>query len=262
MEYTEGYLAFLDILGFSKFVEDEKNGQATADLFKFVEWFSDFFNKDSKHKVNVSFFSDTIIITSEEFQGLNMPIFLAEHYLRNNLGLLFRGSVVYGKYYHENGTTFGPAIVSAYKLEKAAVYSRILIDKSVKLTKGDAVLYFKDLDGYMCYNPYVVSLFNIVTQKKSQPEDTGKEIIKHFINHREELLHKINAYKGDPVVNKYLWRARIYNYTCKLVVELPIKHLNYKDISYDLDEETRKKILELVIPEIDLIDLYRFVDNT
>lgn len=124
------------------------------------------------------------------------------------------------------------------------------------------MLYFKDLDGYICYNPYVVSLFNIVTQKKSQPEDTGKEIIKHFINHREELLHKINAYKGDPVVSKYLWRARIYNYTCKLVVELPIKHLNYKDISYDLDEETRKKILELVIPEIDLIDLYRFVDNT
>ena len=74
MEYTEGYLAFLDILGFSKFVEDEKNGQATADLFKFVEWFSDFFNKDSKHKVNVSFFSDTIIITSEEFQGLNTSV--------------------------------------------------------------------------------------------------------------------------------------------------------------------------------------------
>jgi hypothetical protein len=51
MEYTEGYLAFLDILGFSKFVEDEKNGQATADLFKFVEWFRDYFNKDIKHKV-------------------------------------------------------------------------------------------------------------------------------------------------------------------------------------------------------------------
>jgi hypothetical protein len=70
-----------------------------------------------------------------------------------------------------------------------------------------------------------------------------------------------NTTIGDPVVNKYLWRARIYNYTCKLVVELPIKHLNHKDISYDFDEETINKILELVIPEIDLIDLYRFADN-
>ena len=36
MKYTEGYVAFIDILGFSKFIEIEENGENTFDLFEFV----------------------------------------------------------------------------------------------------------------------------------------------------------------------------------------------------------------------------------
>ena len=39
MEYSEGYLAFIDILGFSKYVSTDENGPKTYDLFEFVKKF-------------------------------------------------------------------------------------------------------------------------------------------------------------------------------------------------------------------------------
>ena len=106
MQYTEGYLAFLDILGFSKFVENEKNGQATADLFEFVNKFGYLFNTSPNLHVQISFFSDTIIITTNELDRLVLPIYIAELYLKDKLGLLFRGAIVYGKYYHKKGASY------------------------------------------------------------------------------------------------------------------------------------------------------------
>ena len=57
MKYTEGYVAFIDILGFSKFIEIEENGENTFDLFGFVKRFCRLFNSSNKLNVNVAFFS-------------------------------------------------------------------------------------------------------------------------------------------------------------------------------------------------------------
>jgi hypothetical protein len=39
---------------------------------------------------------------------------------------LVRGAVVLGKIYHEEGIIFGPALIEAHRLEKHAVYPRIV----------------------------------------------------------------------------------------------------------------------------------------
>ena len=39
MNYKEGYVAFIDILGFSAYVSDEENANGTYDLFEFARKF-------------------------------------------------------------------------------------------------------------------------------------------------------------------------------------------------------------------------------
>ena len=74
----------------------------------------------------------TYSLTADELERLVEPIYIAESYLKDKLGLLFRGGICYGKYYHKDSVTFGPAVVSAYKLEGKANYSRILLDEGIE----------------------------------------------------------------------------------------------------------------------------------
>ncbi len=54
-------------------------------------------------------------------------------------GILVRGSVVRGKLIHEPEKVFGPALVEAYVLEsKAALYPRIILDRDIVLSAGEA----------------------------------------------------------------------------------------------------------------------------
>ncbi len=76
MEYTNGYVAFIDILGFSNLVSNEQNADKVKDLFEFVEKFQYLFNSTSKLNTNVAFFSDSIILSTN-----NQP--------KDNLGMLF-----------------------------------------------------------------------------------------------------------------------------------------------------------------------------
>ena len=255
MQYTEGYLAFLDVLGFSKFVENEGNGQATADLFEFVKKFCYFFNTSPNLHVQVSFFSDTIIITADELEHLVLPIYIVESYLKSKLGLLFRGAIVYGKYYHKSGTTFGPAVVSGYQWEKKAIYSRILIADTIKVEE-DSIFYFDDIDGYKCFNPYGMFFSEIMSAAPNgieYPSEINKELIELFKKRRNELLDQINKYKGTTVIDKYLWRVRAFNHICNFVANIPLGEVIYKDINYLMNEDLKNQMLELIISENEYI---------
>ncbi len=74
MQYTEGYVAFIDILGFSNYVNNADNGNQTLYLFEFVEQFCYLFNTSPSLKINVSFFSDSIILSSCSLDKFVIPI--------------------------------------------------------------------------------------------------------------------------------------------------------------------------------------------
>lgn len=249
MQYTEGYLAFLDILGFSQYVNEEENGQKTAELFGFVKKFCDLFNSAPQVQFHVSFFSDTIIITTNEIDHLVVPIFILESYLKEHMGLLFRGGIVYGKYYHDEGVTFGPAVVAGYALEQKAVYSRILVDDAICKIKNN-ISYFEDIDGYTCYNPYGSFFLDIIASapdKMVYPENIEQSLIESFSKRRDELLTQIDKYRGSKVVDKYLWRVRAYNNVCCFVARIPNGTVIYDDIDYKMNEPLKQELQKLII---------------
>lgn len=257
MEYSEGYLAFIDILGFSKYVNTDENGPKTYDLFEFVKKFCYLFNTSPQLDVQVSFFSDTIILTSADLDKLLLPIWIAESYLKDKLELLFRGGIVYGKYYHTNGTTFGPAVVSGYALENKAIYSRILISEDIAITEDKNIFYFMDIDGCRCINPYGMIFTEVLSSGPEgiiYPDNITDEIVAQYTKHRSELLKQIDQHRGSSVVEKYLWRLRPYNYTCNFIQNMPAGEMLYEGVGYAMNDELKEKIAALIIPENEVLN--------
>ncbi|MDE6259789.1 MAG: hypothetical protein K2M42_02835 [Oscillospiraceae bacterium] len=262
MQYTQNFVAFVDILGFSSYVSKEENAAKTQDLFTFVEKFRFFYNTSPKLDTKVSFFSDSIVITSSNIESIIIAIYIAESYLQKNLGLLFRGGICHGKYYHDNNVTFGPAVVSAYRLEKQAIYSRIIIEKEICSQLQQELFLFRDIDGYVCCNPYAMILDENVAYGPDGPvypngNITGL-IIASFKRHRDELIQQIQQYKGTPVVDKYLWRIRPFNYTCNLIANMACGEILFERIGYAVSEELKTGLKALAITGSDF-DSYLFL---
>ena len=144
---------FLDILGFRNYIN--KNTQDKDEIkkvFSSIENVKEFFNNNSEMGIKAAFFSDSIVLSSENnLYSFLFPIDIIEYVINSELGLLLRGSIVKGEYYHENNIAFGPAVIEAYNVQEKAVTSRIVV-------KSDNIVgsleFFKDIDGEMCVNPY------------------------------------------------------------------------------------------------------------
>lgn len=257
MEYKEGYVAFIDVLGFSTYVSNAENANGTYNLFEFVRKFCYLFNSSPELKVNVSFFSDSIVLTADDLEKLVAPIYIAESYLKDKLGLLFRGGICYGKYYHDNGVTFGPAVVSAYKLEGKANYSRILLDEKIQISEEKSIVFYRDIDGYLCLNPMSTILNEPIAygpEGEVYPEGNINEIINEcFSKQREIIIRQISKNKGIPVVDKYLWRVRAFNYTCNLVANIPDGETIYEKIKFTSNEQLRGLLKKQLISEEDIL---------
>lgn len=257
MKYSDGYVAFIDILGFSNYVLDENNALKVSNLFSFVEKFCRFFNESPKHGVNVSFFSDSIILSAEKYNSLPVPIYIAESYLTKELGLLFRGGITKGKYYHSRGVTFGPGVISAYQLEKQAVYSRILIDDAVmKDAPKEIISFFCDTDGKWCLNPYEILAFEGTAYGSPDgpvyPQgDPGGKLLEYAEKSREKILEAIKTHMGTPVVEKYIWRTKPFNYTCERYAKHPQDIEMFQSLNYVASESFCKSMLNLRISNLD-----------
>lgn len=245
MQYTKGYVGFIDILGFGKYVSEKNNSKTIKDLFYFINKFQSFFNESSL-SVKIAFFSDTIILTVEEIEKNNLSMLftaieMAENYLFKHTQLYFRGAIAKGYYYNNDGIAFGPAIVSAYELEKKAKYSRIILDEDVYLDIQEKTIdVFKDFDGEYCYNTFVRKiLFDI-------SHDLNKENLKAKIKEERQLLCKaIKRNYNTNVAEKYLWRILPFNEFCD---NLPIF---LKELKIEFGEE---ELLEFKALKIRLIE--------
>lgn len=67
MKYHRGFIAFMDILGFKKYLCDEDNGIDKAySVFEFAEKISYLFNTSDINGIKIEFFSDSFVLTTEE----------------------------------------------------------------------------------------------------------------------------------------------------------------------------------------------------
>lgn len=123
--YKKGYVAFLDILGFSNFIENA-DPDSVEKLFNFIEKLKTLFNSNTG--IEMDFFSDSIILMTDthELSSFLFPIYLAESYLTKELGLLFSGAMTSGEYYQQEPFAADHVLGVRYVVEKV---SRAVIDE-------------------------------------------------------------------------------------------------------------------------------------
>lgn len=152
--YKERIVAFIDILGVKKFVKEEGSLGKVSKIVNFVrdvileqeEVF-----KDDPFYLQVSFISDSIVISVDAPTSVNEPQFLHILKFAGGIGLYLlaidvscRGSIVTGQIFHHRESNFdavvGPALVEAHEIEKTiAINPRIVVDDSVNNLWGKFV---------------------------------------------------------------------------------------------------------------------------
>lgn len=236
MDYTQGYVAFIDILGFSNYVSDKQNAEKVKDIFEFVRKFQYLFNMSPELNTKIAFFSDSIVLTTDDKEDslsmLFQAVYLAETRLRDEIKLYFRGGITKGLYYHEGSIAFGPAIVKAYQLECQAKYSRIILDDNIvaelNVTSHPIM---KDLDGCFCFNPYSMALYDEATSRNGE---TKEAIFSRMRKERELLCDAIHRNLHTLVADKYLWRIHPYNKACDEILAVLQKlnlEINESDVA-------------------------------
>jgi hypothetical protein len=141
MPYTERYVAFLDILGFSRIVVDSSRPATRFDADSLMAILKGIGTRDDEYDkifgVDFRFqtFSDSIVMSEtaskEGFEQITDEIEALARKLLSK-GLLLRGGLAKGALYHKGTVMFGPAFLDAYRLESTvAKYPRVVLSRDV-----------------------------------------------------------------------------------------------------------------------------------
>jgi hypothetical protein len=139
--YSERYVAFLDILGFSEIVRGSTASQdKVAELVRTLENIAaakQEFGGDigiEPDDFNAQSFSDCIVLSENASARGLFHLLASVTVLSFNLlskGIFTRGGIAKGQLHHSDKVVFGPAMLDAYNLESTiAVYPRILVDRA------------------------------------------------------------------------------------------------------------------------------------
>ena len=232
MTYSQRYILFVDIIGFSNFIDStvddiissELKIQSFANLIRFLKGefampieedtendLSLKTSKRDKYLINVSItqFSDSFIISRETDNNNIMELLLDACYIwlwGTYFGFLFRGAITFGQIIHNNDFVFGPGFIQAYTLEsKKANYPRIIIDNTIidNLPVNDkcTTLVKKDDDGL-----YYIDTFagmDFIHRNKKSNEHRLKDIYK--------LISDGLNNNDDAIKQKYIWLQNKFN---------------------------------------------------
>jgi hypothetical protein len=160
--YKDRVIGFIDILGWKKLVQDSATNEGLllsidsvalhiAQISEFCPQINETYKEIIKEivaenpimeKVMVAetdvvstHFSDTIVLSSSPNKGsvsslVSVVIGLSLVLLK--AGYCVRGAIVRGQLHHTQGSLYGPALISAYELEKNnAIYPRIILGEDV-----------------------------------------------------------------------------------------------------------------------------------
>ena len=137
------YVAFCDVLGFSHAVEN--NFDATIRLYKefkdrIAEW-------PFPEKVNVSVYSDSILIVCDELPPLLYAV-QSLWFATLPQGWLIRGGIAHGKYWEDrsNGNLFvvSDALVRAVRLESTVKVPGVVLSPEVEVPLSAWITRFRD----------------------------------------------------------------------------------------------------------------------
>jgi hypothetical protein len=263
MDYEDRLIIYIDILGFSDFVNYTSQTRVNSSekinkIDNLLKMIKDFFN-DKHHILQLSksrqatSFSDLIVISTsiEDIDYMDSEIYDVFYLLLNATikGFLLRGSIVYGKLIHTKDVIFGPGLIDAYNREKSvAKYPRIIIDDVIVADLND--LLQKSQNAICCEN--IISrdtdgIYYLDFLKSVRDEvDNFREYAMFLSSFCDILIGMID----NPSINeKYIWLKDKF-----------IKHINMYsklfDYSFDNKDVTKEDL------DIFKMILYEYKDKS
>jgi hypothetical protein len=231
MKYVDRIICFIDILGFSKHVENTINRDnsenasaiiSIANALKSMEEYSFLSLGPYPRSREITQFSDSIVISFDYtepdsilFTLMDIQLLVIEMAYR---GFLCRGGIVLGRIIHNKNMVFGPGMIDAYTLEsRAANYPRIILDKNI-LHLGNLIVKENplydivqqdptspvglDSDGMYYINYFAPELFELNKSEYSFSD---------FMNKLKEMIKVGLDSKKQDIYVKYSWLRKKYN---------------------------------------------------
>jgi hypothetical protein len=249
-KYENKVICFLDILGISKFIENNKDDEEKiCELYSVINrliytdlsnsgWIPSSYFRD---KVIFSSLSDSVIISFPINEiGIILPyvtrIVACFQCLAVSYSLPLRGVMTYGKIHHvkDSQLIFGHGLVNAYQQERKNTHSpRVVIDSRL-------------LDKY---NKYSIDNFNMHLEELRRE---GYQVdIKSFFNKFPDLwlvkssienLFRCHRDVFDAATTQDIWHNLIYSTELNLCDEKPKLVTKFFDqYKFDLIKELKKK---------------------
>ncbi|MBR3095873.1 MAG: hypothetical protein IKH12_09815 [Clostridia bacterium] len=248
-EYSDRYVAFLDMLGFSDMCGNKKMDcfeiKAVYNDIELLKLKYDIFagvviSDEIRNGTDFTFMSDSIIISAPHSDpGLLFILYLCS-FIQNMLlqqGILLRGGIADGEFFKLDSIMFGPALISAYTIEsKTAIYPRIVLSgRIIDELKIKGLFKKKTVEDYIARSQretekgeYIESVDDVYTQIETLIKQSSEDAY-YFVNHfnlMEMLIlsqnqakkEKVNliiknglSQKSDRIKQKYQWLENYYN---------------------------------------------------
>ena len=248
-EYGRYLVAYLDIIGFEDMIKNMKSASTIARILekvhKIASWVGPYSSVDP---IVMSHFSDTIVVTvpyNNETPGSPYLAMINISLLQATLtkhDCFLRGAIAIGKHYQNTKTRamFGSAYLKAYKLEKTAIWPRVILDRSAlrlqktlgsSLSRGDDGLVFID---------YLKLAFDVAlamgnSQNVSTTTPFTYRPIQFIDDHKDAILRATRGIKDVTILQKYHYLASYHNKVVKtLIAQYPPYKLDLKPLTIRL----------------------------
>lgn len=242
LRYENRIVAFLDVLGWEKAIADsQKSGELTQKLGIALQGLASHVDMVTWQRQNagpggwpgdpmMTQFSDSLLISFADDRHAQSSLEMLLSALTHTLfihGFVVRGAITQGELIHRASLTYGPALVTAYKLESSeAIFPRIILDRPLgeKWGPGVPILdrdykllghdrrWRQDDDTWYFFD----HLSYPIGMRMSLP--SGITSFAKEMMHRwgEIITLRITENLNSPdVLRKYVWLARYYNKVCQ-----------------------------------------------
>jgi len=233
MEFTRYAIAYLDILGFKKFVEDAEDNNKPEKLMALKKLFEEVIPReisiDGKNasypdemKLRCLSFSDSIVVSAPFQDNSSYPALIAvsikaiqiSHSLLD-MELLVRGGIAVGNIYQTDSNILGTGYQKAVQMEKVACNPQIILDESAESELDNLILKQK-MPTYSMFakNELGKKILNSIHPEKSYLPDERYSVDYYFKKYREtilESLNKLNCQENSKAKEKWIWFARLFN---------------------------------------------------
>jgi len=234
IEFKPYSVAYLDILGFSRFVEDaEKNQDKLEQLNKlFSEVIPREISDNGRNRefpshigLNCLSCSDSIVVSAPVTDGTSFHALTAvsikaiqiAHALLD-MGFLVRGAIAVGNVYRTDSNIFGTGYQKAVEAEKEECYPRIVLAESAEQVLNDLIKNGQRFSIFTRDERERIILDSIYPHQNYLPDPTGG-VDEYFRRYRGTIIK--NLTHDDPKAKeKWRWFAGLFNANVRYFSEI------------------------------------------